>query len=227
MRLLWWLLRWLVLGTLLAAGVYFGGPYLLHGAGRYLVSADPLAKTDLVLVLAGHPFLTVPEAARLYHEGFAPRILLTNPPREPGQEELLRVGLKYPSEQELARKLLEELRVPREAILELAERTPTLPAEIQAVAGFLRARSERSLIAVTAKAKSTRTRMLLRPALRSGLALRMHPAPGDPYDPSRWWTEPRDRRLVGEEAVGLLAYWTKSAADFVWGQSSPPQITVR
>jgi uncharacterized SAM-binding protein YcdF (DUF218 family) len=227
MRLLWWLLRWLVLGTLLAVGLYFGGPYLLHGAGRYLVTADPPAKADLILVLAGHPFLSVPEAARLYHEGLAPRILLTNPPREPGQEELLRVGLKYPSEQELSRKLLEELRVPRDAILGLQERTPTVPAEAQAVAGFLRSRSERSLIVVTAKAKSTRAQMLLRPALRPSLRLRMHPTPGDPYDPNRWWKEPRDRRLVGEEYVGLLVLWARRAGDFVWGGSSPPQISVR
>lgn len=227
MRLLWWLMRWLFFLGLLAAGLYFGGPYLLRGAGRYLVTADAPAKADLILVMAAQPFVCVPEAARLYHEGLAPRILLTNPPPEPGQEELLRLGLKFPNQQEVSRKLLEDLRVPPAAVLGLPGRTTTLPAEAQAVAGFLRARSERSLLVVTAKARSTRAHLLLRSALPSGFRVRMHPAPADPYDPGRWWTEPRDRRMAGEEYVGLLVLWAQRAGEFVWGGSAPPPLSVR
>ena len=71
--------------------VKLGGPYLLAYAGRYLITQDPLVKADMALVLSGQPYLCVPEAARLYHEGLTPKILLINEPRPAGQEESSKV----------------------------------------------------------------------------------------------------------------------------------------
>ena len=71
-RLIWRTVRALLMLLVLSVGVYLGGPYLLASAGRYLITQDPLVKADMVLVLSGQPYLRIPEAARIYHEGMAP-----------------------------------------------------------------------------------------------------------------------------------------------------------
>jgi len=95
-RLMWRLVRALAALLVLGGALYLGGPYLLAHAGRYLIAEDPVTKGDMAVVLSGQPYLCVPEAARLYHERLATKILLFNAPRPPGQEDLLRVGTRYP-----------------------------------------------------------------------------------------------------------------------------------
>jgi hypothetical protein len=123
---MWRLVRARVTVLVLGGALYLGGPYLLTHAGRYLITQDPLVKADMALVLSGQPYLCVPEAARLYHEGLVPKILLVNEPRPPGQDDLLRLGIRYPDGLEISLQLLEALRVPREAILTIPERADGL-----------------------------------------------------------------------------------------------------
>jgi hypothetical protein len=47
-------------------------------ASRYLISQDQMAKAGMVLALSSQPYLRVPEAARIYHQGLALKILLVN-----------------------------------------------------------------------------------------------------------------------------------------------------
>jgi hypothetical protein len=86
LQLIWRLGRFLVVMIVLGFGFYFASPYLLAMVGQYLVTEQPLARTDLVLVLSGQVPLRVPEAARLYHDRYAPKILLTNELKERGLE---------------------------------------------------------------------------------------------------------------------------------------------
>ena len=81
-QLMWRLGRFLVGMIVLGFGFYFASPYLLAMVGQYLVTEQPLAKTDLILVLSGQIPLRVPEAARIYHERYAPKILVTNELKE-------------------------------------------------------------------------------------------------------------------------------------------------
>ena len=142
-RLMWRLVRALVTVLVLGGALYLGGPYLRTHAGRYLITQDPLVKADMALVLSGQPYLRVPEAARLYHERLIPKIPLVNEPRPPGQEDLLRLGTRYPDGLEISLPLLEALRVPREAVLTIPERADSLQAEADMVSLFLSGRSAR------------------------------------------------------------------------------------
>jgi len=51
------------------------GPSMLEG---YLVQERPLEDADAIVVMAGNREQRLPDAARLYHEGAAPKILLAN-----------------------------------------------------------------------------------------------------------------------------------------------------
>jgi uncharacterized SAM-binding protein YcdF (DUF218 family) len=204
-RLLWKLLRLLLVIVILGLAVYFASPLVLAAAGRYLVTAHPPQKGDLAVVLAGQPFLRVPEAARLYHEGLVPAILLSVPPRPPGLDSLRRLGIRYPDEQETALGILEALRVPRRAVSVLDGHPEGVWAEMESVARFLKAHPARSLVVVTSKSRSTRSHRIFRDGL-PGIAVRAHPVPDDPFDPAAWWKRRTHVHQVVQEYLGLVDY---------------------
>ena len=228
-RLIWRTVRALVMLLVLSVGVYLGGPYLLASAGRYLITQDPLVKADMVLVLSGQPYLRIPEAARIYHEGMAPRILLTNEPRPRGQGELLRLGIRYPDSQELSLQLLEALRVPRDAIVTIPERTDSTRAEMQIVSRFLTGRSVRTLIIVTSKAHTTRAHKIFTAGLGPQVRVLMHPVSADPFDPGRWWKDRADSKQVLWEYQALADFWRLRFWALIVGEATtvPPAVTVR
>jgi len=60
---------------LLAALAWIGGQPFLED---YLVMRKSLDQADAIVVMAGQRDQRLPTAARLYHKGVAPRMLLTN-----------------------------------------------------------------------------------------------------------------------------------------------------
>jgi uncharacterized SAM-binding protein YcdF (DUF218 family) len=229
LRLMWRLVRFLVVALVLGVGLYFGSPYLLTAAGRYLVTEHPLAKADLILVLSGGNVLRVPEGARIYHEGYAPKILLTNEPKERGSEELLQLGIRVPDGQEKAITLLEALHVPRSAILTIQERSDSTRSEMEAVARFLKTNPAKSMIIVTSKSHSTRASSIFSTGLGPGVRLIMHPVPNDPFDPAQWWHDRTDAKDVLHEYEALADYWRLRLWSAVVGEfvTPPPPVTVR
>ena len=227
-RLLWRILRAVVTLLVLGGALYLGGPYLLTLAGRQLITQDPLVKADITLVLPGQPFLCVPEAARLYHEELAAKILLVNEPRPPGQEELLRLGIRYPDGLEISRQILKALRVPREAILTIPERPDSTQEEAELVVRFLSEQPVRGLIIVTTKAHTTRARRIFADRLGPKVGLAMHPAPADPFDPGSWWKDPTDFRQAVWEYGALLNLWSRRLWRTVTEEgAAPPPVAVR
>jgi len=206
-HLMWRLARLMAVLLVLGLGLYFGYPYLLGALGRYLVTEHPLAKADLVLVLSGQSLLRVPEGARVYHEGLAPKILLTKEPKVRGTNELLRLGIRFPDSQETALKLLEALRVPRDAVLTIQERTNSTRAEMQVVARFLATHPVKRMIIVTSKGHTTRAYKIFSAGLGSKVQLIMHPVPNDPFDPTRWWQDRYDAKDVLYEYQALVDFW--------------------
>jgi uncharacterized SAM-binding protein YcdF (DUF218 family) len=228
-RLFWRIVRALLVLLVVGGGLYLGGPYLLTFAGRYLITQDALVKADIALVLSGQPYLRVPEAARLYHEGLAPKILLVNEPRPRGQEDLFRVGLRYPDSLEISLQLLEALRVPCDAILTIPERADDTQAEADVVTRFFSGRSDRTLIIVTSKAHTTRARKIFSTSLGANVTLVMHPAPADPFDPGRWWQDRVDLGQTVWEYAALADLWRRGFWRAVVGEATlaPPAVTVR
>jgi uncharacterized SAM-binding protein YcdF (DUF218 family) len=228
-RLIWRLGRLLAVTLVLVIGLYFGSPYLLTVVGRYLITEHPLAKAGLVLVLSGQTLLRVPEVARIYHEGYAPKILLTRELRERGSEELLRLGIRFPDSQENALTILEALRVPRSAILTIQERADSTRSEMQTVARFLNAHPVKSMIIVTSKGHTTRAYKIFSTGLGPGVRLIMRPVPNDPFDPARWWHDRLDAKDVLHEYEALADFWRLRLWNALVGEfaAPPPAVTVR
>jgi uncharacterized SAM-binding protein YcdF (DUF218 family) len=210
-RLIRWGIRGVVLLVLFGLGMVVGAPFVFSAAGRYLITDQPLTRADLIFPLAQDVLLTVPEAARLYHEGLAPRILLIAGPGRPGKIDLLRRGIRVPDTLDTSLTILEGLKVPREAIQTDDVQADDLVAEAEAVARFLNDHPARAVIVVTPKSRSTRALKVFGAVLGRGIRLIVHPAPRDPFDPAGWWRDRKDRREVVSEFQSLADFWLAEA----------------
>jgi uncharacterized SAM-binding protein YcdF (DUF218 family) len=216
-RLLFRLIRLVILCLVLGVGLYYGGPYLLTALGHYLVTQDPDGKADLIVVLAGGPYLRVPEAARLYQEGRAPAILVTNEMAWPGFEEVRRAGMSFPDAQEISLQILEAMRVPRSAVRTLTERADSTRAEMEAVARFLKEHPARRLLIVTSRAHTTRAGKIFTAGLGPKVRVLMHPVRSDPWNPAGWWRSREQSKQLLHEYQGLADYWRLRAWDWTLG----------
>ena len=228
-RLAWRLLRLLILCLVVGVGLYFGGPYLLTAMGQYLITQHFPARGDLIVVLGGEPYLRVPEAARLYHDGQAPAILITNEVAWPGFDALRQQGIVFPDSQEISLRVLEELRVPRSAVHTIAERANSTRAEMEAVAADLKGRPAKRLIIVTSKSHTTRAYKIFSAGLGPDIRIQMHPVKSDPFDPAGWWRTRADFKQALHEYQGLADFWRIRAWGWIVGQlrAAPPPVTVR
>src|SRR3990172_1208278 len=125
------LIRWLVVFPLLGLLLYAGYPFLLRAIGRYLVTEDPLQKTEAIAVLAGDGGVArTLEAARLYQDGYAPKIILTHQTLPKGNDALARLGVTVPEERDNQWTVLKAMRVPRAAVLQVKERANSTQSEM-------------------------------------------------------------------------------------------------
>ena len=176
-------------------------------AGRLLVVDDPLQKGDAIVVLSGAPADRWLEAADLYHEGYAPRILLS-PGRIDSSEKIARQrGVRLMTSAEAQRYALRQLQVPDEAIAAMPGSVDNT-AEEAAVSHETAARNGWTrLIIVTSKYHTRRTRFAFRREFRgTPVTIIVRGSRYGEGTPARWWRSRNDARFVLEEYSKLLLY---------------------
>ncbi|MGE3270807.1 MAG: YdcF family protein [Chloroflexota bacterium] len=193
------LLRRAALGAVLLPAGALLAYQAAYQAGAYLIVDDALAPSQAIIVLAGGYPVREWEAADLYRQGIAPRVLLVrewldDPAQEPADE---RPTL------EDRRQLLIQGGVPASAI-QVADRRACMTADELEIAASLLERPNQPVILVTSKYHSRRVSVLWGRLIGHQPAALVRTAAGDPFGPSTWW---RDRRFlvrVAREYVGLL-----------------------
>jgi len=187
-------------GILLLAAVVF-----LLSVGRWLVAEDPLEKANAIVVLSGRMPLRAMEAAKLYREGYAPKVWLTHS-TEPGAT-LGAMGISYVGEDVYDVQVLVHQGVPPAAIHLLQPPIINTADEIAAVSAALEEEKGSTVIIVTSKVHTRRVRILWRRlATRRGHAI-VRAASDDPFDPRRWWRTTGDALDVVRELLGILNAW--------------------
>lgn len=195
--------RRLVLGV--AGVLLLGAAVFLLGIGRWLVVEDPPEKAQAIIVLSGRMPLRAIEAAKLYREGYAPRIWLTHS-AEPGAT-LSAMGISFVSEDAYNVQVLMREGVPRDAIRVLQPPIVNTADEIAAVSTALEEEKGTRVILVTSKVHTRRVRILWhRLAAGHGQAL-VRAASDDPFEPGRWWRTTSDALDVVREFLGILNAW--------------------
>lgn len=156
---------------------------ILKGLAHAWIINDPVTKADAIVVLGGGVDTRPFAAARLYHQGFAPRILImfceTNSATE--------LGLT-PSEDDLTRKVLESQNVPPSAITVVGRGVASTFEESIAVHEWGTTNRIKTLIIPTELFHTRRVRWVFRRTFKdSGVRFILVPIPGWNYDSDNWW----------------------------------------
>jgi len=179
--------------------------------GAWLVVTDPLQKADAIFVLGGTMFERPLEAVDLYHEGWAPRLLLMRQIADAGESELHRRGIPFQREIDIQVDVLTRLGVPREAIQILGEQNSTKD-EADALRDLVVTNGWTRVIIVTSKQHTRRAGLVMdRRLATTGATAIMRSSRYDQADVATWWRERSTLRFTLFETQRLIAYWLRIA----------------
>ena len=180
-------------------------------AAHLLIVKAELASADAIVVLSGSS--TYRErtawAAKLYREGRAPVVILTNDSLISGWD---RVEERNPYFYELAAKELQQQGVPPEKIQVVSGIALGTYEETLGMRDYATTHKLKRLLIVTSAYHSRRALWSMRHAVeRSGIEVGIDsPPPGwQTPAPSMWWLRRRGWRVVAGEYVKMIYYWTR------------------
>lgn len=182
-------------------------PYL----AERLIVEKPLNEADAILVLGGSSVYLerTEKAARLFEQGIAPKILLTDDGERAGWSAARETN---PPFVELAQENLVAQGVPPDAVEILSPRVAGTIDEAEVLAGQVRNADLRSLLIVTSAYHTRRAYWIFDKVFRDNevrAEIGIVPAAaGQQTPPSAiWWLSPRGWQLVAGEYVKTLYYW--------------------
>ena len=189
---------------LLVAGYVFRAPLLRAAANAWIIN-DALAKADAVVVLGGgletRPF----EAARLYHQGLVPKILIMNPKPSPRAK----IGLT-PLEKDLTRQVLVKLNVPEADMVVVGTNVTSTYDESIAVRQWAEKNGARRVIVPTDLFHTRRVRWLFRKELKgTGAHVLVDAVPDVAYSTDDWWHREEGVVAFQNEVIKYLYYRIK------------------
>jgi len=186
---------------------YFGYPLILGGIGSYLIVENPLERASAIVVLGGHLPFRAMEGARIYRNGWAPKVVLTRNTRREEFYALRSLGIETTQEFEVNREVLLRLHVPEDAIVMLDQEVENTIAELKLVLHALSPTSGNPVILVTSKLHSRRTVSIWNYLTGGQVKGILRVARDDPLNVDQWWKERRFALSVVREYLGLANYW--------------------
>jgi len=175
-------------------------------AGRWLVREDPLEKSQAIIILSGGLPDRALAAARIYRDGFARQVWLTQP-LQPGAS-MEDLHLPYAGEEQYSRMVLIAQGVPPGNIRLLTPRILNTADELQVVAEALDQQPAASAIVVTSRAHTRRVRAIWGKVSQGHHGrLLVRAATEDSFDAAHWWRTTNDALSVVREYLGLLNAW--------------------
>jgi uncharacterized SAM-binding protein YcdF (DUF218 family) len=188
----------LLFATVTAIGV--AAPCL----GLFLVAADRLVPSDAVFVLDGGTPARELEAAALYHQRLAPRVVITLPREALGG--VMRSLAGERSAQEHSAWVLEHVHVPETAIVRLTTVVENTEEELQADYAHARERGLRRIIIVTSPYHTRRVRLMWDRHYQREVSALVHPTSYEDFEPARWWRSRRALEATAHEVFGMANY---------------------
>ena len=148
------------------------------------------------------------EAAELYRQGYAPRIVMSSGGREGAELALAARGLHVPTEAEIMRDVMvKDLAIPASAVEVLPEDVDNTAQEAENIRSRVLTRHWTRLIVITGRATTRRAGFAFRRALGRDISVMVWASRYDGYRSARWWTTRADIRTTLAEFPKLVAYW--------------------
>jgi len=203
-------LSYIGLGIILICAIaYLALPVILSSIGGYLIVEDPLEKASAIVVLSSDPPYRALEGAKLYKDGWAPKVILTRPYRKRLFDTLESLGIHKKEVHELNYEVLLRSGVPPEAIVVIDQEVENTLTELKTVLQALSPPSGTTLIIVTSKYHTRRTRKIWGYLSDENITGIIHWARDDDpvFDTESWWRSRRSIRMLVHEYGGLMNYW--------------------
>ncbi|MBI4516777.1 MAG: YdcF family protein [Deltaproteobacteria bacterium] len=169
-----------------------------------LIAEDTVAPADAIVVSIANGAVGVFEAARLYHDGMAATIVLPTWAAGAVDDAIRQLGIAHPRATALAQEILGRSGVPPHAVKILPEPVDGTMTEVAAVVAFARQHRPASLLVVTSRSHSARTRWLLRRALAGKTRVMVHSPKMDGFAADSWWRSREQSREVINEYLRWL-----------------------
>lgn len=208
----------LAFGLLALAAVawYVRGPILAR-IGALIVNEDPLTPADVIVVSNSLARATAFEAALLFKQHTSSHIVMTEWVHDPLVERTRELGIPYLDATAISRLILERSGVPVSAITVLPDRVDGTSAEISAIAAFARRRHPASLLMITARSHTARTKWLLERKLPK-IRVSVRGSRFDRFRADAWW---RERDQTRETVTEYLRMANSVVFGDFWARTKP------
>jgi uncharacterized SAM-binding protein YcdF (DUF218 family) len=174
---------------------------ILRAAGAALISEDPISPGDVIVLTNNNSEACALEAAALYRESVARRIVLgVCTDCAPLKGRILELGIPYLDPPTLARLILEKSGIPPAAITVLPGRVDGTEAAVDAISRFVQQHGVQPIVVVTARSHTARTRWLLRRSVPRGTVL-VRSSRFDEFSTADWWHDRNQSREVVMEYI--------------------------
>ena len=181
--------------------------YAFLQLGRFMAREDPLQKADAIFVFAGRYVERPLEAADLYRDGYAPRIVVTRATGDQATFELERRRVRIPTEHDLTADMLRQVGVPPDALVSPAFVHDNTAEEARTLRELALQHRWRRVIVVSSKYHLRRIMVAVAHSLEgTGVEVLARGSRYDQSTPDRWWTRRSDIRALAAEVPKLVAY---------------------
>jgi len=184
----------------------FGFVPALRFMGSFLVVEDPLHAAAAIVVLGGQTPFREMEAARLFAERWAPKVIVIPGALWEEQQALSELGVKVPEGWEISREVLLKKGVPSSAIIIPKGRAEGTLEELKLAFNAIGA-VNKPVILVSSKYHTRRVRLTWNYITHGAPGAIVRAADRDPFDSARWWKERRFALSVVREYLGLINYY--------------------
>ena len=171
---------------------------------RRLIRADTLQKSDVIVVLGSNRAERTIEAAMLYRDGWAPKVLLLRPPDLMRDSLRQKLGQHFPVFLDIQQDLLRQMQVPPSAIIVSRRTVNSTISESQEFVDEAREEKWRRIIVVTSPYHTTRAGSLFERALDGSCEVIVRPDRYESANPDRWWLQVPDRYDVVTEYLSRI-----------------------
>jgi uncharacterized SAM-binding protein YcdF (DUF218 family) len=178
--------------------------FAFRQVGGWLAVEDPLQRTRAIVVLGGDVPFRAMEGARLYKDGWAAEVWLTQGGVVAEEVALTELGIQQTREHVYSGMVLERLGVPAAAIRVLPERNRNTADEMRSVEHALQQLGEERVILVTSAYHARRVRFLWHKLVGGHPEAIVRYTPDEPFDPQHWWRDAADGLKVARECFGLV-----------------------
>ena len=192
--------RWLVglaIAGLIAISLFLAYPWVLTQAAGWLVTNDPIAPADALIVLSGDSTgERVMQGVALWRQGVAPRVILSGGP----------IG-RWVTAAEIMRREALLLGLPSRAILLEEESRSTWEQAVKTLPMVKRLGARRVII-VTSPYHARRARWTFRRVFGpAGIEVLVSASPYSKFQADRWWTREQDTEDVLLEYFKMVHYF--------------------